>query len=83
MSKEDKSIVGRVYASLFKRSSKGGQPVDLHHLTRLVRRYSVEQQQVPKDLSELVTLNYIETIPAAPPGLKFVIDRTGVEVRLE
>ncbi|MFO1513953.1 MAG: hypothetical protein U1F83_13720 [Verrucomicrobiota bacterium] len=56
---------------------------DLDHLTHLVRRYSVEQQQVPKNLIDLVSLKYLETVPAAPPGQKFVIDRKRVEVRLE
>lgn len=57
--------------------------MDLDQLTRLVRRYSVEQQHVPKNLVDLVSLNYLETLPTAPPGLKFVLDRKRVEVRLE
>jgi len=52
-------------------------------LTRLVRRYSVEKQQIPKDLAELVAQNYLKALPAAPPGRRFVVDRTKVEVRLE
>ena len=56
---------------------------DLGHLTRLVRRYTVEQQQVPQDLLDLVELNYLAAIPVAPQGRKFVIDRKRVEVRLE
>ena len=43
----------------------------------------MEQQQVPKDLEELVALKYIASIPSAPRGKKFVIDRRKVEVRLE
>lgn len=83
MTKEDKSIMRRVFSALFSRAGDDGKAVDLNHLTRLVRRYSVEQQQVPKDLGELVALNYLETIPVPPQGQKFVIDRKGVEVRLE
>jgi hypothetical protein len=56
---------------------------DLGHLTRLVRRYTVEQQQVPKDLVDLVSLNYLSALPVAPSGQRYVIDRTKVEVRLE
>ena len=63
----------------FNGSRHSGKEADLNNLTRLVRRYSVEQQQVPKDLAELVALNYIETIPAPPLGQKFVIDRKGVK----
>jgi hypothetical protein len=49
----------------------------------LVRRFTVEQQQVPKDLAELVPLKYLEAVPQAPVGQKFVIDRRKVEVLLE
>jgi len=60
-----------------------GNGTDLGHLTRLVRRYTVEQQQVPRDLLDLVTLNYLTALPIAPRGQRYVIDRTKVEVRLE
>ena len=56
---------------------------DLERLTHLVRRYAIEQQQVPRNLFELVSLKYLEAVPIAPPGQKFVIDRKKVEVRLE
>ena len=73
----------RVISRLFNRPDKNGNAVDLGHLTRLVRRYTVEQQQVPKDLLDLVALNYLDAIPAAPQGQRFVTDRRRVEVRLE
>ena len=76
-------MMRKVLDGLFNRSRNNVTRADLSHLTQLVRRYAVEQQQVPKDLGELVALNYIQTIPAPPPGQKFVIDRKGVEVRLE
>ena len=72
-----------VISKLFNRSPGGDKAADLDYLTRLVRRFSVEQQQVPKDLSELMALNYIEQVPVPPDGQKFVIDRKVVEVRLE
>lgn len=56
---------------------------DLEQLTRLVRRYAIEQQQVPRSLGDLVSLKYLEAAPAAPHGREFVIDRKRVEVRLE
>ncbi len=65
------------------RSRDGDPRADLEHLTRLVRRYSLEQQQVPMNLEDLLTLNYLKVLPTAPPGLRFVIDRKAVEVRLE
>lgn len=72
-----------VFSKLFSRSGHDGEVAGLGHLTRLVRRYTVEQQQVPKALDELVALKYLEAIPIAPPGQKFVVDRKKVEVRLE
>ena len=73
----------RVLTGLFNRRSPTEEGVSLDELTRLIRRFSVEQQQVPRDLAELVTLNYLEAVPPAPTGKKFVIDRRQVEVRLE
>jgi hypothetical protein len=70
-------------SKVFNRGPDGGKPADLDHLTRLARRYSVEQQQVPKNLSDLVALNYLAEIPAPPTGQRFIIDRKTVEVRLE
>ena len=76
-------MLRQLFSRLFCRPAHTNEVLDLRHLTQLVRRYAVEQQQVPKDLSELVALHYIETIPAPPQGQRFVIDRKGVEVRLE
>ena len=76
-------IMRRMISRLFSRPEKGEDGVDLGHLTGLLRRYAVEQQQVPKDLFDLVALKYLPTIPIAPKGRKFVIDRRRVEVRLE
>jgi len=73
----------QVISRLFNRSEKGEHRVDLGQLTRLVRRYTVEQQHVPKDFLDLVALKYIAAIPVAPKGQRFVIDRKRVEVRLE
>ena len=73
----------QLISKLLNRPEPGGNGFDLGHLTRLARRYTVEQQQVPKDLLDLVALKYLAAVPAAPPGQRFVIDRTRVEVKLE
>ncbi len=78
-----KSSMREVFRNLLNRPANGANGVELDHLTQLVRRYSVEQQQVPKNLLDLVSLKYLKAIPVAPPGRKFVIDRKSVEVRLE
>jgi hypothetical protein len=77
------SVLRQLISKLFSRSPRRSKAVDLGHLTHLARRYSVEQQQVPKDLLDLVTLKYLEEVPMPPNGQRFVIDRKTVEVRLE
>lgn len=72
----------RIISKLFTRSVKEPNGIDLAQLTRLVRRFTVEQQQVPKDLVALVELKYLPALPHAPQGQRFVIDRKKVEVKL-
>jgi hypothetical protein len=73
----------QIISKLLNRAENIETRVDLGRLTRLMRRYAVEQQQVPKDLADLVELNYLAALPTAPQGQRFVIDRRRVEVRLE
>ena len=73
----------QILSRLFQRSERGAAEVDPGHLTRLARRYAVEQQQVPRDLLDLVALNYLAELPVPPQGQRFVIDRMKVDVRLE
>lgn len=47
----------------------------LKDLTQLVRKYSVEQRQAPKNLDELVAKGYLSQVPEAPAGKKFAIDK--------
>ncbi len=68
---------------MLSRLLRGENGVDLGHLTKLVRRYAVEQQQVPKNLHDLVALKYLAAVPTAPAGQKFIIDRKKTEVKLE
>jgi len=77
------SILRQLISRLRGRPGINQKAADLDHLTHLVRRYTVEQQQVPKNLLDLVSLKYLEAIPAAPPGQRFVLDRKRAEVRLE
>lgn len=72
-----------VLTAILKRFKKDGHAVNLQRLTRLVQRYTVEQQQVPKDLNQLVAMKYLDGVPTPPNGRKFVIDRTTVQVRLD
>ena len=83
MTKRAPSLMQRIISRLLSSPQGNGDALDLDHLTRLVRRYAVEQQQVPKDLEELVAHNYLKAIPPAPEGHKFVVDRKAVEVRLD
>ena len=73
----------QMISKLFNRAENLDHKVDLGQLTRLMRRYTVEQQQVPKDLADLVALKYLTALPIAPQGQRFIIDRRRVEVRLE
>jgi hypothetical protein len=73
----------RIISKLFNRFETGEDMMDLGQLTRLLRRYTVEKQQVPKDLRELVGAKYLTSLPVAPAGRRFVIDRKKVEVKLE
>jgi hypothetical protein len=73
----------RLVTRLLRRLREPEPKAELERLTSLVRRYTVEQQQVPRDLVELVARKYLAAVPVPPPGQRFVIDRTRVEVRLE
>ena len=47
----------------------------LSQLTQVARRYAAEQRRAPKTLDELVTGGYLTSVPAAPAGKKFAIDK--------
>lgn len=55
----------------------------LNTLTHAVRRYSAEKRRVPGNLQELLAAGYVTSLPAPPPGKKFVINAARVEVVLE
>ena len=75
-------VMKRMISKLFARSASDHNGVDLGELTQLVRRYTVEQQQVPRDLLDLVARKYLAAVPCPPQGKQFVIDRKVVEVKL-
>jgi hypothetical protein len=47
----------------------------LAELTQVVRKYSVEQRQVPKSFDELVAAGYLARVPQAPTGKHFAINK--------
>src|SRR5437762_12629168 len=47
----------------------------LNELTQAVRRYGAEQRRVPKTLDELVANGYLSSVPQAPAGKRFAIDK--------
>ena len=54
----------------------------LDQLTQVLRKYSVENRQVPKSLDEVVSAGYLKEMPAAPAGKKFAIEPRKVQVVL-
>ena len=44
-------------------------------LTQQVRKFAVEQRRAPKSLNDLVQSGYLSSIPVAPPGKKFAINK--------
>jgi hypothetical protein len=47
----------------------------LNQLTQAVRRFGAEQQRRPQSLQELVDKGYLPSIPAAPVGKRFAINK--------
>ena len=47
----------------------------LGELTQVVRKFSVERRNVPKNLQELVTNGYLTRAPQAPSGKQFIITK--------
>lgn len=46
---------------------------DLTAINEIVRDYVKQRKVIPKTMDELVTSGYLPSLPAAPPGTKFVI----------
>ena len=57
-------------------TAEGGDvTATLVELTQTVRKYAAEKQRVPKDLNELVGAGYLPSVPTAPSGKRFAIDK--------
>ena len=56
--------------------------IDLPALTVALREYCHWKMRVPKDLNELVASKYLTNLPTPPPGQKYAIDPTKLEVML-
>jgi|SRR5438128_8552724 len=56
--------------------------IDLPALTDALRDYCKWKLTVPSDLNELVASKYLTNLPAPPPGQKYAIDPTYLEVKL-
>jgi hypothetical protein len=63
-------------------SDSGEMATTLAELTQALRKYSFEQQRLPKTFSEVVAAGYVKNMPQAPPGRKFEIDPKTVQVVL-
>jgi len=48
--------------------------VDVAQLTQAIQMFHAEHERFPKDLNELVTMNYLRQIPKPPYGKKIVYD---------
>ena len=44
-------------------------------LTQIVRKYAAEKQRAPKSFDEIVAAGYLPSIPEAPAGRTFAIDK--------
>jgi predicted small lipoprotein YifL len=48
---------------------------ELGELTQLVRKCAAEQRRAPPSLDELVTKGYLDSVPPAPNGKRFAINK--------
>lgn len=48
---------------------------ELLELTKQVRRYSLEKRKLPQSVEDLVAAGYIQSVPPAPTGKKYAIDK--------
>jgi hypothetical protein len=62
-------------------NSSQSNPVD-QKLTEALHRYNERTGKMPMDFNVLVAGKFIETIPKAPPGKRYAIDRLHMQVVL-
>lgn len=51
-------------------------------INRCLELWTFQKNHPPKDLNELVTAGYIQRLPTAPPGQKFLLDSQKMRVQL-
>ncbi len=54
--------------------ASGNPQLQLQVLDDLVQAWVMSKGSLPKDLDELVKAKMLNSVPAAPPGRRFVID---------
>ncbi|MHB8522406.1 MAG: hypothetical protein ACYDH9_16825 [Limisphaerales bacterium] len=57
------------------KAGEDSTPAVLAELTQLVRKYGAEQRQAPNSLDDLVTKGYLTSVPPAPNGKRFAINK--------
>ncbi|NBV21157.1 MAG: hypothetical protein EBS05_04440 [Proteobacteria bacterium] len=61
-------------SELDKKLASGNPQLQLQVLDDLVQAWVMSKGSLPKDLEELVQAKMLNSVPAAPPGKRFVID---------
>jgi len=56
--------------------------IDLAALTKAIQSFEVSEGRLPKDLDELVSMNYLREIPKPPHGQKIVYDANAGTVKI-
>lgn len=63
-------------------AAAAGSAATLERLTQALRKFSAENQRVPKNLKELVDKGYLPELPGAGAGRTFIINEKSVRVEL-
>ena len=56
--------------------------IDLAQLTQAIQMFLASEDRLPKDLNELVSMNYLREIPKPPYGKKIVYDASTGTVKI-
>ena len=70
------SAPGGYVGALVKGQQTAVKTIDVTSLNQDIQLFNVQEGRNPKDLTELVTKNYIGALPTPPNGMKFVYDAT-------
>lgn len=61
---------------------KADGQVDLEAFTLLLHRYVEHVNKVPAQVNEMVTSGFVPSLPAPPPGKRWVIERGAMDYRV-